>query len=275
MAENARSAPNLSTLIAPHLPYLRRFARALCGSQGSGDAFVASTLEAVIEDRSTIDLRLAPRVALYRLFYSIWSSARVGGADAGDADAADIDADVAVLGTAEAARLTPQSRRLLLLTSIEEFGLEDAAAVMSISPEDAETMLRHARDELARERRARVMIIEDEPIIAVDIESIVLGMGHEAVGIADTRRTAVALAAETEPDLVLADVQLADGSSGIKAVEEILGAMSVPVVFITAYPERLLTGDRPEPTYLVTKPFRPESVEAAIAQALFHHAREA
>jgi DNA-directed RNA polymerase specialized sigma24 family protein len=271
MGENARSAPNLSTVIAPHLPYLRRFARALCGSQSSGDAFVASTLEAVIEDRSTIDLSFPPRVALYRLFYSIWSSVRVDGVDTAD----DLETDVAVLGTAQVARLTPQSRRLLLLTSIEEFALDEAAAVMGISAEEAETMLQHARDELARERRARVMIIEDEPIIAVDIESIVLGMGHEVVGIADTRRTAVTLAGETEPDLVLADVQLADGSSGIKAVEEILGAMSVPVVFITAYPERLLTGDRPEPTYLVTKPFRPESVEAAIAQALFHNARDA
>lgn len=270
MADETSERPNLSTIIAPHLPYLRRFARALCGNQSSGDAFVASTLEAVIEDRSTIDLRFPPRVALYRLFYSIWSSVRVDAVETAD----DIETDIAVLGAPQTARLTPASRRLLLLTSIEDFGLADAAAVMNISDEEAETMLGHARDELARERRARVMIIEDEPIIAVDIESIVLGMGHQVVGIADTRRTAVALAAETEPDLVLADVQLADGSSGIKAVEEILREMSVPVVFITAYPERLLTGDRPEPTYLVTKPFRPESVEAAIAQALFHHARE-
>lgn len=268
--QTAGGTQNLSTVIAPHLPYLRRFARALCGNQQSGDAFVASTLEAVIEDRTTIDRNLPPRVALYKLFYSIWSSVRVDGIDAAEEA---LDADVTLLGGAQVARLTPQSRRLLLLTSIEEFSLEDAAAVMSISSDEAETMLRHARDELARERRARVMIIEDEPIIAVDIESIVLGMGHEVVGIADTRREAVAMAADTTPDLVLADVQLADGSSGIRAVEEILTESSVPVVFITAYPERLLTGDRPEPTYLVTKPFRPESVEAAIAQALFHHAR--
>lgn len=270
MGEQARENPNLSTVIAPHLPYLRRFARALCGNQSSGDAFVASTLEAVIEDRSTIDLNYPPRIALYRLFYSIWSSVRVDDIDASD----ELQEDSTVLGSAQVARLTPQSRRLLLLTSIEDFSLEEAAAVMHLATHEAETMLRHARDELGRERRARVMIIEDEPIIAVDIESIVLGMGHQVVGIADTRSSAVALAAETEPDLVLADVQLADGSSGIRAAEEILDAMSVPVVFITAYPERLLTGSRPEPTYLVTKPFRPESVEAAIGQALFHHARE-
>lgn len=271
--QTADNTENLSTVIAPHLPYLRRFARALCGNQQSGDAFVASTLEAVIEDRSTIDRSLAPRVALYRLFYTIWSSLRVQGADMVEDEAPD-DNVLLLLEDAEAARLTPQSRRLLLLTAIEEFSLAEAAVIMSISVNEAETMLRHARDELAHERRARVMIIEDEPIIAVDIESIVLGMGHEVVGIADTRRAAVAMAAETKPDLVLADVQLADGSSGIRAVEEILTATTVPVIFITAYPERLLTGDRPEPTYLVTKPFRPESVEAAIAQALFHQTKQ-
>lgn len=269
--QTANNTENLSTVIAPHLPYLRRFARALCGNQQSGDAFVASTLEAVIEDRSTIDRTLPPRVALYKLFYTIWSSLRVTGADMVDEGLP--DDNVMLLGGAEVARLTPQSRRLLLLTAMEEFSLVEAAAIMNISANEAETMLAHARDELARERRARVMIIEDEPIIAVDIESIVLGMGHEVVGIADTRRDAVTLAAETKPDLVLADVQLADGSSGIRAVEEILTEATVPVIFITAYPERLLTGDRPEPTYLVTKPFRPESVEAAIAQALFHQTK--
>jgi hypothetical protein len=68
---------------------------------------------------------------------------------------------------------------------------------------------------------------------------------------------------------VLADIQLADGSSGIEAVNDILGISGVPIVFITAYPERLLTGERPEPTFLITKPFAPENVKAITSQALF------
>lgn len=263
--QTAGGEQNLSRVIAPHLPYLRRFARALCGTQDAGDAIVASTLEAVIRDRSTIDPALPPRVALYRLFYSIWS-----GMHGDENHAAALPPDTALPEGARIARLTPQSRRLLLLISIEEFNVTDAAAVMNVPTDKAAAMLHEAREELMRERPARVLIIEDEPIIAVDIESIVLGMGHEVVGIADTRRQAVAMAARTVPDLVLADVQLADGSSGIRAVEDILRERFVPAVFITAYPERLLTGERPEPTYLVTKPFRPESVEASIAQALFH-----
>jgi two-component SAPR family response regulator len=62
---------------------------------------------------------------------------------------------------------------------------------------------------------------------------------------------------------------LADGSSGLDAVDDILAIAQVPVIFITAYPERLLTGDRPEPTYLVTKPFQEGTVKTTISQALF------
>jgi CheY-like chemotaxis protein len=69
--------------------------------------------------------------------------------------------------------------------------------------------------------------------------------------------------------MVLADIQLADGSSGLDAVNEMLTSFSVPVIFITAYPERLLTGERPEPAFLITKPFQPETVKAVISQALF------
>ena len=68
---------------------------------------------------------------------------------------------------------------------------------------------------------------------------------------------------------MLADIQLADGSSGIDAVKDILEQISVPVIFITAFPERLLTGERPEPTFLITKPFQPNAIRAAISQALF------
>jgi CheY-like chemotaxis protein len=84
-----------------------------------------------------------------------------------------------------------------------------------------------------------------------------------------TRDEAVAQALARRPGLVLADIQLADDSSGIDAVKDILHEFSVPVIFITAFPERLLTGERPEPTFLITKPFQRSTVKAAIAQALF------
>lgn len=114
-----------------------------------------------------------------------------------------------------------------------------------------------------------MLIIEDEPLISMQLEDLVRSLGHDVCGMAATRTQAQQIASETSPGLVLADIQLADGSSGLDAVDDILQMGSVPVIFITAYPERLLTGDRPEPTYLVTKPFQESTVRAAISQALF------
>ncbi len=118
-----------------------------------------------------------------------------------------------------------------------------------------------------------VLIIEDEPIIAVDLETLVTDLGHTVTDVARTHREALAAIAHHEPGLVLADIHLADGSSGLDAVNDILAQCNVPVIFITAYPERLLTGERPEPTFLITKPFRTEVVTAIISQALFFDRR--
>mgnify|MGYP002650438972 CR=1 FL=1 len=74
---------------------------------------------------------------------------------------------------------------------------------------------------------------------------------------------------EDRPGLVLADIQLADDSSGIDAVKDILAEFQVPVIFITAFPERLLTGDRPEPAFLISKPYSEEQVRSAVSQAMF------
>ncbi len=114
-----------------------------------------------------------------------------------------------------------------------------------------------------------MLIIEDEPMIAMDLEALVEELGHNVVFNARTQREAVAAIKHHTPGLVLADIRLADGSSGLDAVNDILGICEVPVIFITAYPEQLLTGERPEPTFLIVKPYRPETVKVVVSQALF------
>jgi CheY-like chemotaxis protein len=109
----------------------------------------------------------------------------------------------------------------------------------------------------------------------MDIQSIVESLGHTVVGIASRQAEAVALAQKHRPGLVLADVQLQDGDSGIVTVQEILRAMDAPVIFVTGFPERLLTGDRVEPAFIITKPFDPETLKVAIGQALSFSAPEA
>jgi CheY-like chemotaxis protein len=140
---------------------------------------------------------------------------------------------------------------------------------MGIEAGEVERLVAEAVREIDEEQSTSVLIIEDEPMILMQLEDLVSSLGHDICGTATTRTEAVRTVTENRPGLILADIQLADGSSGLDAVADILALGSVPVIFITAYPERLLTGDRAEPTYLVTKPFREQTVKASISQALF------
>ncbi|HET9230864.1 MAG TPA: response regulator [Vitreimonas sp.] len=254
---------NLSNVLAPHIPLLRRYARALTGSQRSGDAYVAATLQALIEDRTAFDMSLPPRVALYRVFHAIWGSAHI------DPEPPAEGSGLAAKAQERLSALTPLSRQALLLTTVEGFTTDETARIIGAPWSDVTALVAEARAEIERQTRARVLIIEDETLIAIDLSDIVAKLGHEVVATADTASKAIAAAAQHKPDLVLADIQLADGSSGIDAVNEILHRVAVPVIFITAFPDRLLTGERPEPTFLITKPYLEETVQAAVSQALF------
>jgi len=259
-----------SASIAANLPYLRRFARALTGSQASGDAYAIATLEAIAEDASTSDntSTLDPRQSLYQVFLKIWGSVALN-------QRSDDDADNPTVRAADKSleALTPLPRVVFLLRALEGFTTSEVAEILERPQTEIQELLDVAGREIASQLRTNILIIEDEPIIALDLEGLVTELGHSVLRIARTHQEAVAAIADNPPGLVLADIQLADGSSGLDAVNEILTVCNVPVVFITAYPERLLTGDRPEPTFLITKPFRTDTVKAVISQALFFDRR--
>ncbi|WAT19233.1 response regulator [Aurantiacibacter sp. MUD11] len=250
--------------VAAHLPFLRRYARALTGSQATGDAFVQATLEAALADEELAESLRGGRVPLYRAFNKVWSSAYMEVED-GPAEGSAHE----VAARAKLNRITPANRQALLLTTVEDFTSAEAASIMGITEDDVDELVREAVAEIERETTTSVLIIEDEPLISMQLEDLVRSLGHDICGTAATRTQAQEVVAEKTPGLVLADIQLADGSSGLDAVDDILAIDSMPVIFITAYPERLLTGDRPEPTYLITKPFQEDTVRAAISQALF------
>ena len=249
--------------IAKSLPYLRRYGRALTGSQHSGDNLVRATLEAIIADPSLLNDENSPLVGLYTVFQRIFDSASI-----------DVDppADGDNLEQAAQRRLhsiTPANRQALLLTALEGFTPDETAVIMDLPPTEVDELLSQAVEEINRQTTTSVLIIEDEPLISMQLEALVSQLGHEVSATAATHQEALAAVARAQPGIVLADIQLGDGSSGIDAVRDILAQFPVPVIFITAFPERLLTGERPEPTYLITKPFQEETVRAAISQALF------
>lgn len=255
---------NVTESLAPHLPYLRRYARALTGSQASGDAYVRAALTALLAGKKELMTGASPRVAIYKLFHAIWSSSaeRLDEETTATSDA----------GPEERLKaLAAPKRAALLLTAVEGFSVNEAASILDETPDEVERAIMTAQAEIEEQLASRVLIIEDESIIALDLENLVVDLGHQVVATAATSEEAVQSARKHKPGLILADINLGEGGSGIDAVSEILRNFDVPVIFVTAYPERLLTGERPEPTYLVTKPFLPETVQATIGQALFFH----
>ncbi len=253
----------LSERVSPHLPYLRRFARALTGSQQSGDAYVAALLEAVAADPAGLLQATDTKIALFKGLCAIWNSFPVNGGE-NDTQEHWESAVQNRLG-----RIPGRARQVYILHAVEGFDIADIAQIVSASEDEVTRLNAQAAEQISIMLASDVLIIEDEPLIALDIEDLVKSLGHNVLAVARTHKEALEIAKTKRPQLILSDIQLADGSSGIDAVNDLLKTFDVPVIFITAFPERLLTGERPEPAFLITKPFSPDMVKGVIAQALF------
>jgi CheY-like chemotaxis protein len=238
------TSPHREDLIRA-LPYARRYARALTGSQPRGDRLVADSLRAVLAGSLP---GADPRHALYRQITQQF--------------------DVGPGASAPAQSLSAKQRQLLLLTSLEEMPIEAAAPIVALDLDDASEQLADARERLRSSAATDVLIIEDEPIIAMDIEELVQSCGHRVVGVASSEAEAVAMAERTRPGLILADINLGLGGDGTSAVARITRNRHAPVIFVTAYPERLLTGEAVEPAFVITKPFEPLTLAIATYQAV-------
>lgn len=258
---------DLSDRLAKELPYLRRYARALTGSQVLGDDFAVRTLQAILQDRQVLSPGVALNVALYTVFHEIWY----------DTIRVDVAHEGGALGRVQKllATLPANFREALLLSTIEGFADPQVAKILNTSEADARALIAGAKASMHAQSRGAVLVIEDEPIISADIVTIVENAGYRVSGVARTHTEALALAAKDRPNLILADIQLADNTSGIDTVVDLLAQHgTLPVIFITAFPERLLTGTRPEPAFLITKPYTEDHVMSCVSQAMFFASTE-
>ena len=220
------------------LPQARRFARAITGEQPSGDALVAKALRLALPELPT---RLVLYAAIVR---------------------------AAPSRSHEAGALSARQRQLLLLMALEDLSAEEAALVLGIEVKEATTEAEAARATLRGVTATDVLVIEDEPIIAMDVRRLVEACGHRVVGVASSEAEAVRIAAAHPPGLILADINLGRGGDGSVAVARIMETLKVPVIFVTAYPERLLTAEGIEPAYIISKPFEPLALAIATYQAV-------
>jgi CheY-like chemotaxis protein/DNA-directed RNA polymerase specialized sigma24 family protein len=256
---------DVSELILANVKYLRRYARALHGSQQSGDTYVRLCLEALLQQRGEILATGDVKHQLFKIFHDVWQ--RLNFNDGDDLDGpSQLMTDFSVKARLEA--IPARERQILLLTALENFSLREAGEIIGVSEAQAEALLAKAWLAVSDQISTSVLIIEDEPLIAEDVSNLVTDMGHTIVGMAADQTEAVALAKKMKPGLVLTDIDLGSGGSGLLAAQEILRSIDVPVIFITAHPEQLLTGERLEPTYLVTKPFEADALRVTISQAL-------
>lgn len=247
-----------------HLPYLRRYSRAITGGQLAGDHYVTATLETIASDPKTYRKSKNPKIDLFRVFSQIWNSLAIN-------NISEHSLDETLSDEKRLTKISPLPRQAFLLSCLEGFTEQEIAEILGKTPEKVRFLVNDAGRELSDEISTDILIIEDEALIAMDLALLVEELGHHVIGTAKTHAEAIKVAHQNRPGLILADIQLADGSSGLDAVNELLNEFEVPVIFITAYPERFLTGDRPEPAFLITKPFQPTTVSAVISQAqLFH-----
>ncbi len=227
----------LPTEMITLLPFARRYARALTGTQRDGDAAVARAIGAG-------SAPVASRRALYGAITRLAAPPRAAGG------------------------LEPAQRQMLLLTALEEMSLTDAAWIVGLEEEPARAVLAEARRRLRAAAVADVLIIEDEPVIAMEMRVLLERDGHRIAGIARSEDEAAALFGASEVGLVVADINLGAGGNGITAVRHILKTAPVPVIFVSAYPELLLTARTVEPVFVMSKPIDPVALAVFAYQAI-------
>ncbi len=236
------------------LPGLRRYARAAAGSTREGDRHVAAALRRLAGEPPLGSAPDELKAAAYAAFHRSW-----------DGDAPGALAPVS--GAERRLRDLPRlPREALLLSALEGFSTNEAAKILGREAAEIEAALGQAHAAIEAQLATRILLVEDEAVIALDLSATLIGLGHDVAAIADTADKAVAAARDMRPGLVVADVALADGSSGVEAVREIQRERNVPAVFVTAYPERVVDGVG---SAFVSKPFLASAVRAAVERALF------
>jgi CheY-like chemotaxis protein len=228
-----------------NLPGLRRYARALAGGQQAGDDAVSAAVSALFKSRGP---KGATRIGLFQWLAQAWNSAG--------------PKSEATSGLA---------RQALLLAATEGFSLTETAAILRADPEAVEQWIGRETGEMPSRAANNVLIIEDEPLVSLMMQDALESCGHHVSGVARTRAEAEKLAGQTPPDFVVSSMILADGSSGIEALNDILRTADVPYLMATTPIDQFLTGKRSEFVYLLAKPFTDAALTVMVDQAILCH----
>jgi PAS domain S-box-containing protein len=122
-------------------------------------------------------------------------------------------------------------------------------------------------------RKTKILIVEDESIVARDIRNMLIGLGYEVTAVVPGATAAVQKAQETKPDLVLMDVMLQGETTGVEAAEQIYTHFNIPVVYLTAYADSSTVqhAKKTEPFGYIIKPFEERELQTTIEIALYKY----
>ncbi|WP_298361187.1 response regulator [uncultured Litoreibacter sp.] len=236
------------------MPYLRRYGRALTGCQTTGDTLAAKARRSARTMPLPLSAR-AVRILMFTELHNAWSELRAHSLSQREA-------------RRRMGRLTRNSRETLLLRAIEEFSFAEIAKILNLDEAQAEQLFEVALAEAPYKSGTRVLIVEDDPMVAMDMSACLSDMGCQVVGVARTAAEAVELAGNSPPELIIASLLLADKSSGLEAARRITAQNPrTDAVFVTPYPERLLTGTTQEPVFIITTPYLQDQVRSAVTQS--------
>ncbi|EKV32604.1 Two-component response regulator [Caenispirillum salinarum AK4] len=247
------------------IPRLRRHAYLLTGNMHSADAAVEACLGAL---RRGDDGRptAADDMDLFRSFHMglLVPTRPVPGPDAAcERDPKLADARDRLFG------LAPMERRVVALVTVENFSPADAAKILRMDARRLEQLLIEGRRHLSTPRRAlRAMIIEDDQLIGLDIAASLEEMGYGDCIHAANSIEAFEAAAGGEPDLIIADVKLSNGDSGVELARRLTGRSNTPVVFVTAFPEIPLADPAVSKDRVLPKPFSTSAFKTMVRRTM-------
>jgi len=248
-----------------HLPFLRRYARALTGSIEAGDDLVAAAVKESLQRPDGYGLGSPVRLPLYSLLHNLFD--HEGPWPAPPPSTHPMETALAMLPETE--------RRLFLLVSLEELTIVDAARILDIGLNEARALMTDAQEALREALIANILIVEDDAIIAFDLAETVRNMGHKVCGTATTMEAALATARSCQPTLALMDLRLAHGDSGITTAQVLRRSSELPIIFVTAFGDELTRQGLEHLGPIIRKPFTREQIERAITQAVFSPSSEA
>ena len=241
---------------------LRQFARTIFADRLIGDEFVSAVAAEVSRKGGTLSDQ---PIEAFRTLIQKWRDISTASAPRPFSNRALI----------VASGPPPDDAQLILvLMDILGFSAGETERILDPLSAPAEILLEQARQTISRLDGGSALIIEDEPLLAADLADLVERLGISVIGIARTAQKAIALAKNHRPSVILADYNLVGEKTGLEAVEEIQEEMNCPAIFITGFPEKVLTGESVEPDFVIAKPYTPQAVRAAIAQSLLTQRNE-